>query len=169
MSVSASLVPVVREAARVLLVDEGGRVLLFRACDPHRPERTFWLAPGGGIDPDETPEDCAIREVREETGLRLAGVGPRVWTRRALFSFMGTAYDQREAFFLARCTAFPVDTAGFTDTERMSTHEHRWWPSEEIAASSDAFAPADLAERLAELLRDGPPAVPVEVRGAVLP
>ncbi len=30
-----------------------------------------WNAPGGKIDPDETAEDCAIREVLEETGLKI--------------------------------------------------------------------------------------------------
>jgi 8-oxo-dGTP diphosphatase len=36
----------------------------------HRPEYDDWTLPKGKIEPDETPEDCALREVREETGLR---------------------------------------------------------------------------------------------------
>jgi 8-oxo-dGTP diphosphatase len=31
--------------------------------------RTYWLLPGGGIDGDETEEECAIREMKEETNL----------------------------------------------------------------------------------------------------
>lgn len=31
-----------------------------------------WVLPGGGIDPDETPEEAARREGEEETGLKLA-------------------------------------------------------------------------------------------------
>lgn len=34
-----------------------------------------WLPPGGHIDPDELPDDAAIREVHEETGLRVRLVG----------------------------------------------------------------------------------------------
>ena len=33
-----------------------------------------WNGPGGKLGPGETPEDCARREVREETGLRVRGL-----------------------------------------------------------------------------------------------
>jgi 8-oxo-dGTP diphosphatase len=36
----------------------------------HRPAYNDWTLPKGKIEPDETAEDCALREVREETGLR---------------------------------------------------------------------------------------------------
>ena len=40
----------------------------------------IWLQPGGHIEPGETPEDAALREVYEETGLALAHPpeGPRL-------------------------------------------------------------------------------------------
>ncbi len=161
--------PVVRQAARVILLGEHDRVLLFRGCDPHRPERTFWLAPGGGVDHGETPVQCVRRELREETGLAKFELGPLVWTRRAEFSFAGVRYDQREVFFLARCESFEVDTSGFDEVERLATHEHRWWSCDDIGASTDEFAPADLGVRLRELLCDGPPSSPLQVGGAVLP
>ncbi len=36
----------------------------------HRPAYDDWTLPKGKVEPDETPEDCAVREVREETGFR---------------------------------------------------------------------------------------------------
>lgn len=165
----ASVLPVRRDAARVLLLDEADRLLLFRGCDPHRPERPFWFTAGGGVDPGETAQECAVREVREETGLTDLVLGPLVWRRVAVFSWAGICYEQHEQFFLARCAGFAVDTSGFTEAERLTHTEHRWWTLAQLAATTDELAPPDLPSRLATLLRDGPPSEPVTVAGATLP
>jgi len=36
----------------------------------HRPAYDDWTLPKGKVDADETPEECALREVKEETGFR---------------------------------------------------------------------------------------------------
>jgi 8-oxo-dGTP pyrophosphatase MutT (NUDIX family) len=68
-----------------LLFDEDGRVLLARHA-----ESGYWVAPGGCVDPMETPADAAVRETWEETGLltrpvRILGVfgGPDFVVRYA--------------------------------------------------------------------------------------
>jgi 8-oxo-dGTP pyrophosphatase MutT (NUDIX family) len=41
----------------------------------------MWLPPGGHIEPDELPDDAAVREVREETGVLCELVGERALAR----------------------------------------------------------------------------------------
>ena len=58
-----------RRAVRVLVVDEADRMLLFQDSDLGLdPVAHWWVTPGGGVDPGETPEQAAAREVLEETG-----------------------------------------------------------------------------------------------------
>lgn len=54
--------------AQVVLVEDG-RVLMVRL---QRPGKSFWVLPGGAIEKGETPQEAAVREVREETGLEVA-------------------------------------------------------------------------------------------------
>ena len=59
----------IRETARLLVVDERRRLLLFHIHDTEpvheaRPEMfTYWLTPGGGVEPGESFEDAARREL----------------------------------------------------------------------------------------------------------
>lgn len=144
--------PVDRVAARVLLLDAAERVLLFRGQDPREPERgSWWLTPGGGLDPGETPAQGAARELFEETGLRLDAAflaGP-VHERVAEFVFDGQAYRQSEQFFLARVHAHEVHTGGFTALEVASMLEHRWWSPAELRGSDVVVYPEALVEVLA--------------------
>lgn len=55
-----SLVP----GAAAIVTDQHGRVLLQRRTDSGN-----WSLPGGAMDIGETLQQCAIREVKEETGL----------------------------------------------------------------------------------------------------
>ena len=51
-------------AGSIIILDEQGRILLGRRTDNH-----LWGYAGGAIEIDETVEDCARRELFEETGL----------------------------------------------------------------------------------------------------
>ncbi|MFD5826551.1 NUDIX hydrolase [Lentzea sp. NPDC060358] len=142
-----------RPSARVLLVDAGGRVLLFQGFDPARPQELFWFTVGGGVEDGEDLRDTAVREAFEETGVKLDPeqlAGP-VWRRRAVFSFAGQTFDAEEWFFHAPVDAFEVDTSGFDDAEEHSIASYRWWTAEELAATEDTFYPVQLAELLPTL------------------
>ncbi|RUT31126.1 NUDIX domain-containing protein [Arsenicitalea aurantiaca] len=54
-------------AASVALIDRGRVLLIERAFAPYK---GLWTLPGGRCEPGESAEDCARREVEEETGLR---------------------------------------------------------------------------------------------------
>jgi ADP-ribose pyrophosphatase YjhB (NUDIX family) len=56
--------PVKIRVAVVLPIDGG----LLLARQNHNP---FWVFPGGTLEPNETLEDCAIREMKEETNLEI--------------------------------------------------------------------------------------------------
>ena len=63
-AVTADCVVITREEElKVLLIQRGNEP--FKGC---------WAFPGGFMDMDETTEQCAIRELKEETGLDVTGV-----------------------------------------------------------------------------------------------
>lgn len=144
-------VPLERRAARVLLVDDDGRVLLQNCCDPADPGAgSWWNTTGGGIDDGESPQQAAARELVEETGLAVepARLGEVVHQRLTEFSFGGADYRQSEQYFLLRTKAFDAAPAGFSDLELMAVLDTRWWSREELRATDERVYPAELADVL---------------------
>ena len=126
----------------MLVIDPDGHVLLFRGFDPGRPELgSYWFTPGGGLDDGESFEDAARRELREETGLVVDDVGPRLFERRIEFAFEENHFSQTEQFFCVRAERFEVDNAEWTDIEQRSVIEHRWWSAAELAATDEQRLP----------------------------
>ena len=149
--------PLVREAARALVLDDEDRVLLLAhlAGDGSR----VWTAPGGGLHAGEDHPDATRREVREELGVE-PEVGPWVWSRRVTFAFRGVWLDQSERWFLVRLPNFEASEAPLADPLVGSA---RWFSPGELARCPDRLAPRELATHLAVLLRSGPPPQPVDV------
>ena len=135
-----------RPAARILLVDARGRVLLFRFVVPGR--APFWVTPGGALDPGESYAAAARRELAEETGIA-ADPGPEVARRVVDFvSVEGDPVTADERYFRVAIDAAEVDPAGHTELERRVMTSWRWFTPDEIAAWPEAIYPEDLAAML---------------------
>jgi 8-oxo-dGTP pyrophosphatase MutT (NUDIX family) len=156
--------PLVRESARVLVIDGRDHVLLFQALVPGG-TRKLWVPPGGGLEDGESYEEAAVRELAEEIGLDGAKLECCIWHRNVVVQWGEGFVDSRERWFVARLDGIELDGHINPDeVERDLTLGYRWWSLEEIAAATDeVFVPRRLAVLLAPLLRREYPAEPVEI------
>ena len=153
----------IRYTVRVLLVDHLDRLLLFHGQDPANLSDVFWCPVGGGIEAGESPEQAAMREVREETGLSDLELGPHIWNGQEKYNFNGTKRHAIETWFFARVADFEIDTSGFSDIEQKSFIEYRWWTPAELASTRETLTPRRLSSLFNDLLLDGIPQVPTEI------
>jgi 8-oxo-dGTP pyrophosphatase MutT (NUDIX family) len=140
-----------RPSARLLIVDARDRVLLFRFEHKQGPlaGQRFWATPGGELDPGESYEDAARREMLEETGLRIDDPGPQVGQRTANFRVPdGEMVRADERFFLIRVEELQLSKDRWTDLERKVMTAHHWWSCADLCATDEQVWPDDLHELL---------------------
>jgi 8-oxo-dGTP pyrophosphatase MutT (NUDIX family) len=144
-----------RPTVRVLLIDPAGRLLLIKvvAFDGGDP---VWFLPGGGLEPGESAEVAARREVAEETGLRACRIGEEVWQRRVVHTIEGVTWDLRERYFLAPVAPFDPVPAGLTPYETANILELRWWTLGELSRTAERLVPQGLAALFAPYLVERP-------------
>lgn len=122
-----------RPCAGVVLINAQGLVFAGRRIDMPG----AWQMPQGGIDGDETPQQAALRELTEETGLSPDTVEVLAETPGWVFydlppELVGTVWKgrfggQRQKWVLMRFLG--EDSAIRIDTDHPEFEEWRWMPA----------------------------------------
>jgi 8-oxo-dGTP diphosphatase len=102
----------------------GGRteVLLVRRAVP--PRQGMWDAPGGFIDPDESPTDALARELHEELGVE-ATVGPVV-------GIFPDTYGEGEDAEPTLNIYYQATILRGEPTPSSDVSEAQWWPLDDL-------------------------------------
>lgn len=79
---------------------EGQYLMLHRVKKENDMNRDKWIGIGGKLEPGESPEDCLLREAREETGLTITD-----YRFRGVVTFVSDAWGT-EYMFLYTATGF---------------------------------------------------------------
>ncbi|MDT0343588.1 NUDIX hydrolase [Streptomyces litchfieldiae] len=150
------MVPTERFTSRVLIVDEDDRLLLLCGRDPRAPGARWWFTVGGGVEDGEDYAGAALREIHEETRLRLPAsrLGPVAWTRQTLFSVDGHRFDQYEEYRLARVTT--AEVSAMRVDNREARYGHAWWTAAALAATTETVRPKRMGALLPAVLAGGP-------------
>jgi len=144
-----------RPSSRLLVIDPSSKVLLFRFVYDRGPleGEGFWATPGGALDANETFEQAAIRELREETGIEVSDVGPQVFRREFVLQLPdGERVAADERYFVIAVSDVSVSRDGWTALERETMRDVKWWSVAELEQTADTVWPSDLAMLLQSIL-----------------
>lgn len=142
----------IRKSSRLFIVDEQGRLLLFRYHDEH--QAPFWATVGGELINDENYIDAAVRELKEETGLNLE-IGELLKERDEIYPVArSTPARWLEKYFLVNSPCNPdLSRDGWSDEEKSTIQNWKWWSIKDMLnESTNSFKPSWIPELLNSVL-----------------
>jgi len=115
----------IRLQSRIIaLSDSNDKILLVR-----NPGKEFWYLPGGGLEDDEDIRACAIREMKEETGLNIE-LGKLIYAQELHDLKTNTIHS--EFMFLAKLKEGEVFNEGHQDVDPDGIAEAKWFSKNDI-------------------------------------
>lgn len=140
-----------RKSARLLIISPEQRVLLFRFVHKEGvlAGQDYWATPGGGLEGDETFEQAAIRELREETGIAVDSVTDPVGHRHfPLLLPCGEQVYSVEQYFVVPVQQETLCRSGWTSHETQVMADHQWWSVQALQTTPETVWPETLLEML---------------------
>ena len=89
-----------KETTQIYLEKDGCYLMLHRIKKENDMNEGKWIAAGGKFEPGETAEQCAVRELREETGFEA-----KTLTKRAEVEFINDQFED-ELMHIYTCSDF---------------------------------------------------------------
>lgn len=139
---------VFRRAARLLVLDQAGRVLLLHHALPGL--APVWVTPGGGLEPGESFEDAARRESLEELGVPVRELS-FAFELVHRFTVREREIVQHEQFFVLDVAPPELRPGGLASHVTEAVDALRYWSADELAQTSELVRPPDLADRIRPL------------------
>jgi TDG/mug DNA glycosylase family protein len=140
----------IRDAVRAVVLDVArSETLLIQFGNEFT---TWWVPPGGGVDPGESDESAVRRELREECGLVDPPIGPLLWMREHWFAGMPGWGGQRERHYLVATDRFEPEPE--LDLVLEDVQDIRWWHLDGLDDLN--LRPRRLAEYLRRIVEEGP-------------
>lgn len=140
-----------RKASRLLVINPSQEVLLFRFVHKDGPlaGQNYWATPGGGVEAGETFEVAAIRELREETGIKVDTVAAPIADRKVpLMLPCGETVLAIEQYYLVHAPDEVLSKAEWTAHETQVMADHRWWSVNALRSTEETVWPQSLIDML---------------------
>lgn len=121
-----------RKGTSIIFYNEKNCLLLFLRDDkPGLPYANMWDIPGGHVENGETPDECIVREMKEEIGVDIGVPG--------LYNVYD--FDDRIEYVYAMQCQYQIESLSLTEGQAL-----RWFSEKEIVETELAYGFNQVAE-----------------------